>query len=173
MVAYSYKRRFVDPIRIGLCNSIAEVAALDFAHWMAPKRQTIRGPRGGHGHARPGQLMHHFCAMRTKQCFLIGIGRCIEVPPIALAFKAKGHGRSDRVVITHADHVTVLDRPDALDSFAKSDGFQDWFDMRQFWNEEHDGVERFEGFLLRWEPIRRENDERYDTEPAGANAGDY
>jgi hypothetical protein len=150
MVAYSYKRRFVPAIQVGLANSLEEIVALNLNHSPAPKRQTIRGPRGGHGHAKPGQLMHHFCGMRTEGCFLIGIGRCIGTNPIHLSFKP------DKVEC-HAIGIFTL--ASYLDRFAKLDGFIDWTELRSFWRENHQGVNKFEGFLIRWEPIRRANNE--------------
>lgn len=47
MVAYSYKRRFVTPIRVGL--------------GLLPKRQTIRA-HGLRRHARAGEELQHYCA---------------------------------------------------------------------------------------------------------------
>lgn len=68
MVAYSYKARFVEPIRLGL----------EPGPWIpGMKRQTIRADRKRH--ARPGEEIQHYRGMRTRQCFLIGRAICEAV----------------------------------------------------------------------------------------------
>jgi len=148
VVAYSFKHRFVTRIRIGLDGSNAP--------YTTPKRQTIRAPRKRH--AREGEEVQLYHAMRTKQCFLIGRGTCVDVTPITLRFY------SDRKEDSVACSATGLLTRSHLDQFAKLDGFIDWEELRQFWREEHPGVDKFEGFLIRWEPIRRANNERDHNE---------
>lgn len=135
MVAYSFKRRFVDPIRRGL------VSAYQDQHGILPKRQTIRADR--RRHARPGEEVQLYCGMRTKGCFLIGRARCIDVQSIRLR-------RLDRLV-------KIGDRPQLrrlfeLDAFARADGFADWHDLTEFWRDEHAG-QNFVGVIIFWEPI--------------------
>ncbi|MBN9568748.1 MAG: hypothetical protein J0H79_14200 [Alphaproteobacteria bacterium] len=66
MVAYSFKRQFVQPIR-----------ALN-------KRQTMRNERKRH--ARPGEILQLYTGMRTKHCRLIGTATCTAVLPVRLDF---------------------------------------------------------------------------------------
>jgi hypothetical protein len=68
MVAYSFKRQFVDPIRSGT------------------KAQTIRGRRI-RPHAVPGDALQLYCGMRTKGCFLIARATCREVSPIRIVLR--------------------------------------------------------------------------------------
>lgn len=124
MVAYSFKKRFAEPILAGT------------------KTQTIRKPRARH--ARPGEVVSLYTGMRTKQCKLIARRDCLDVSPIVLDFY---HGR----VESHATG-TAWTTPDALDAFARRDGFADWDALCEFWREEHGALERFEGVLIRWAP---------------------
>jgi len=133
MVAYSFKRRFVEPIRRGLASAYPDQAGI------CPKRQTIRADR--RRHARPGEELQLYCGMRTKGCFLIGRARCAGVDYVKLDF-------TGLVAVNRQAFI----RTDILDKFARSDGFSDFADMRSFWREEH-GLSVFEGVLVRWEPL--------------------
>lgn len=110
MVAYSFKKRFVAPIRAGLglimkddkgnwlqCESVIDDGATvshpfdpykDLAPEARPKRQTIRAI-GKRRHARPGETLQLYTAMRTKQCEKIGEARCIAVLPIRIVVKER------------------------------------------------------------------------------------
>lgn len=125
MVAYSFKERFVAPIQDGV------------------KRQTIRSPRLGRSrHARPGDNLQLYTAMRTKYCTLIGRAVCLSVSTIALDFEhTKIQYRDVGGGVT-----TIFDR----DKFAEEDGFRDWNEMRSFWGDQHPGVSHFDGILIRW-----------------------
>lgn len=123
MVAYSFQRRFLGPIRAGT------------------KRQTIRAERKRH--ARPGEPVQLYVGMRTKHCRLIAAPTCESVWPVRLDF--------DLATIEHGNG-RVFDESD-LDPFAVSDGFADWEDMRAFWERQHPGVRVFSGLLIRWTPI--------------------
>lgn len=92
MPAYSYKRRFVAPIWVGLGLPIKPVIGLVIAAGVEirPKRQTIRADRARH--ARPGEIVQHYCGMRTKSCFKIGEGRCTFASPIKLIMTPPGQG---------------------------------------------------------------------------------
>ena len=142
MVAYSYKRRFVDPIRCGLGLPFDEIGAL-----IRPKLHTIRSDRKRH--ARPGEELQHYCGMRTKGCFLIGRARCTSVDEIRIYINA------GRVIIDpHTADVVSYVKPKDLDQFAVSDGFDDWSDMREFWRSEHDEVtDLFIGVIIKWKPL--------------------
>ncbi|TGP28256.1 hypothetical protein EN875_032390 [Mesorhizobium sp. M2D.F.Ca.ET.232.01.1.1] len=124
MVAYSFKPRFVEPIGTGA------------------KRQTIRADRKRH--ARPGEQLQLYTGMRTKQCKLIGRATCIGVDLVMLNFADHGVARINGI---------VLFSDAAMQKFARSDGFASWADMRDFWRDNHPGVEVFEGVLIRWGDI--------------------
>lgn len=135
MTAYSFKKRFVDPIRSGLGNYEHIDGIIP-----RPKRQTIRA-HGKRRHARPGETLQLYTAMRTKQCKKIGDARCTEINrvliwPDVIAIMVNG----------------VMLGPRQLREFSRADGFDDPKDMQQFWLKEH-GADKFEGVLIRWEPI--------------------
>jgi hypothetical protein len=106
VVAYSFKRRFAEPILTGV------------------KRQTIRGERKRH--ARPGESLQLYIGMRTRGCRLIGTARCLFVSPICIDFKA------EYVVYKFGPGTTKVYRG-GLDGFAVGDGFKDWAEMCAFW----------------------------------------
>ncbi|HUC19089.1 MAG TPA: hypothetical protein VMA37_15535 [Acetobacteraceae bacterium] len=121
MVAYSFKSEFVRPIVTG------------------EKRQTIRA--GRRRHVRPGEVMQLYYGMRTKACYLVGTAVCASIWPISIDVT--------NVLIEYAD--TRLKGRQALDDFARSDGFPDWSGMRNFWIENHGPHEGpWTGLLIRW-----------------------
>jgi hypothetical protein len=140
MVAYSFQKRFVEPIRwgLGLGLDVAdEVLSIG-----EPKRQTIRAV-GKRVHARPGDKLQLYTGMRTKQCQQIGVARCISVMPIHINIEA-------RIIKSGG---VQLRRKD-LDGFARRDGFKDFADMRAFWLAEHGrAANDFHGLIIKWEPI--------------------
>jgi hypothetical protein len=138
VVAYSFKRRFVLPIRVGLGGD-------DNAdHSVIPKRQTIRA-RGRRRHARPGEELQLYCGLRARGAFLIGRARCKEVRDIVLTLDPKG-------CVAICQRVAVY-RGDGLDEFARTDGFDSWASLLQFWKEEHGDLAAFVGLLIEWEPL--------------------
>jgi hypothetical protein len=147
MVAYSFKARFVDPIKAGLGLLPPEVLFDD----ARSKRQTIRAI-GRRRHARAGETVQLYIAMRTKQCRKIGDGECVRVDPIRI------HVESGRIAIAPdtADQ-RMYDKSCDLDAFAQRDGFGDWAEMREFWRKEHGDLKRlgpFVGVLIQWSPFR-------------------
>jgi hypothetical protein len=140
MVAYSFKYRFVGPIRAGLGIEHLNERGKIVIPGAAPKRQTIR-PIGLRRHARPGNVLQLYHAMRTKQCFLIGEAICSEVIPM---------------IIWVGEHDLIIQRGGKLlgckqlESFAQEDGFADPDDMLSFWHEEHAGIEKFIGICIMW-----------------------
>lgn len=124
MVAYSFKARF-GPL-------IATRA----------KTQTVRS--GRKRHARPGETLQLYTGMRTRSCKLIATATCVAVSPIRFDF------RPDREMVEVHHRAAV--QPAELDFFAQSDGFADWADLKAFWAREHEGVERWEGVLIQWDP---------------------
>lgn len=128
MVAYSFKRVFVVPIRAGV------------------KQHTIRAERKRH--SRIGEEVQLYCGMRTRGCFLIGRATCSNVQPIGLAFDAH--------IVAIADREPISDDA-GLDAFARSDGFLDWGEMRAFWLREHKLVGtmgRWHGVIVFWKDFR-------------------
>lgn len=124
MVAYGFKKRFIDPIESGA------------------KTQTIRAPRKRH--ARVGEQLQLYTAMRTKHCRLLARSKCVDVSTVRLDFEA------DR--IENLDTGMAWTTRDDLNAFAVRDGFADFEDMRAFWKAEHPDTPQFEGVLIRWAP---------------------
>jgi hypothetical protein len=152
MVAYSYKGRFVAPIRVGLglpvLNLHYELGGYLPGQPIRPKLQTIRA-NGKRRHARAGETIQHYHGMRTTKCFKIGDATCARVDEIRISI------RSERIEIRRSDAgSSLIDKAAALDAFARSDGFDDWADMRAFWLEEHGGhrIGPFCGVLVQWKP---------------------
>lgn len=165
MVAYSFKKRFVTPIRYGLglimqddagnwipCEFVLDPGATvphrfdpytDLEPEALPKRQTIRAI-GKRRHARVGDKLQLYTAMRTKQCELIGEARCTRVREITI------HVGKRTLLIGIGDMKDALGG-DALHEFCRRDGFSGVVDMCEFWNKEH-GPGRFSGVLIEWEP---------------------
>lgn len=144
MVAYSFQKRFAQPILAGT------------------KLHTIRALRSRH--ARPGEELQLYCGMRTNQCRLIARKTCSA----ALAIGVDLH-RSQilieggaypwagkKLAIWKFDELTLagtcLTHGD-LFGFAQRDGFDGWPQMREFWIKTH-GVPRengiFVGKLIGW-----------------------
>jgi hypothetical protein len=143
MVAYSFKPRFVVPIRAGLGLDAPPIPLV------RPKRQTIRAI-GKRRHARPGEQLQLYQGMRTRDCFLIGEARCVNVVGVRV------HVNGGRITIapgTRDEH--AFDKAAQLDAFAQRDGFDDWSEMQEFWREEHGHLAQlgpFVGLLILWEP---------------------
>jgi hypothetical protein len=133
MVAYSFKSRFVEPIRLGL----------EPGPWTpGMKRQTIRADRKRH--ARPGEELQHYCGMRTAKCFLIGRAICEAVKRIWLAF--------DGAARVSIENGPIIRGVRLLDDFARHDGFGDWGELHVFWKAEHEALTGFEGVIVYWAP---------------------
>lgn len=125
MVAYSFKMRFARPIRSG------------------QKMQTIRADRARH--ARPGENVQLYTAMRTKQCQLIARGICRDVRPIVLDF---------RHLAVNIPGVEVFTTPEELAKFARRDGFADWDELHLFWMLEHKPLpDRWSGVIVFWHEL--------------------
>lgn len=134
MVAYSFKARFEMAIREG---------------W---KTQTIRAGRARH--ARPGEMLQLFVAMRTAQCHKICSDvRCTDVLKLVITFG--DDGGIDRIM---TDGVPVRD----LDAFAVQDGFRDADDMAEFWRREHGPLGEFHGVIIEWAAPKAASIERED-----------
>lgn len=138
MVAYSFKRRFVTPIKVGL-GQIEHIPGTEFV----PKRQTIRSAAGKKRHARPGEMVQLYYGLRTKHCFSIGVARCTDVAPIKIMVTPMNGLliETDRIIGSRES-----------EQFSKDDGFASLDDMDKFWREEH-GEGLFVGVLIKWEPV--------------------
>lgn len=123
MVAYSFKKRFVEPIRTGV------------------KPHTIRAYR--RRHARPGEEIQAYCGMRTKWCFLIARPMCSRVGSIEI----------DLGGLVTIDRSEVIEDRAELDFFSIKDGFVSWDDMVTFWRKNHPGVHWFKGVIIFWHPL--------------------
>jgi hypothetical protein len=137
MVAYSFNKRFVDPVRVGLSR-------ISLSFDCPPKRQTIRAI-GRRRHARPGETLQLYHGLRTRQCFKIGDARCVETLPIVIKVPLDDVWLA--VKIGDAEEVA------ADDTFARDDGFACIEDMWLFWRKEHPDDRIFKGLLIRWEPF--------------------
>jgi hypothetical protein len=128
MVAYSFQKRFAEPIQLGT------------------KCQTIRAPRKRH--ARPGEELQLYVGMRTKHCRLLGRRVCKSVVPVRLVFSRHGPAELFQVDGQYLS-------PKAMEIFARQDGFQSLEDMAQFWFASHGEPDRvtipFRGVLIQWE----------------------
>ena len=148
MVAYSFKKCFVAPIQVGLGIYRGDEETALRAAWPAAKRQTIRAI-GKRRHARPGETLQLYTAMRTKQCKLIGKARCIAVLPIRIMVNE--HSMPVEVDGRHVG-VGSHDYPGGLRELAQLDGFEHAEDMHAFWKAEH-GLGEFSGVLIKWAPL--------------------
>jgi hypothetical protein len=139
LTAYNFKARFIEPIRAGT------------------KRQTIRAERLGRSrHARPGEVLQIYTALRTKRTELLGYATCVRVRSIRFEFSACRNIGESRIYISGGEGMPWRRFcPTSLDAFARRDGFEDWGELREFWALEHDGVREFEGALIEWDGFRQ------------------
>lgn len=155
MVAYSFNKRFAEPIETG------------------QKRQTIRAPR--RRHARVGEQLQLYTGMRTKACRLIrddvvcvALGEVrFDLRPLA-DLPEPGSARelarllAERPLPLEVNGIPIETASDQ-DTFAAADGFEGWMlgktllspfeAMVNFWMVTH-GAGLFTGVLIRWEPAR-------------------
>ncbi len=125
MVAYSFNKQFIEPIREGR------------------KTQTIRA-HGKRRHAQMGDTLQLYSGMRTAHCVrIIEDTVCCDACAIWIDF-------DDAMRITRIETygVPVID----LDAFARRDGFENIKDMGAFWEFAHGPMERFIGMLIEWVP---------------------
>lgn len=146
MVAYSFQKRFLPKI----------VAGLEPGPWLpGMKRHTMRELRSGRSrHARPGETIQIYTAMRTRHCRQVGAARCVATVPMAVGFDDDGQflvwrrpdrmGGEARGWLRDYEHLAqplrfVLEKPPELglrfaelDAFAQADGFDDAAAMAAF-----------------------------------------
>jgi hypothetical protein len=137
MVAYSFQRQFVVPIQQGLGIDNIDLGVV-------PKRHTIRADRKRH--ARPGEELQLYRGMRTRGCFLIGRARCTSISTITLVFRGEAIG-------VWIDGTRTAASLRARNAFARSDGFNDWAGLVEFWKENHGPLGSWDGVIIRWEPL--------------------
>jgi hypothetical protein len=136
MVAYSFAPQFIAPIEA------------------RTKLQTVRAHR--RRHARVGEPIQLYTAMRTKQCrkLVNPDPICIRVWDIRIAVDASER----RVIGAISLDGALLNQPE-MEAFAQSDGFVADADssalrrMGEFWLKAHANLGReflFEGVCLRW-----------------------
>ena len=141
MSAYSFKKRFVVPIWVGLGMEIQPWEGCDRC-WIADTGKAPNDPRTGRRrHARPGEFIQLYTAMRTKQCRLIAELMCESVHKIEMD------------IGKHRLYVEIDGRAmkgGGIHDFARQDGFEHGEDMLEFWHTNHPGVKHFDGNLIKW-----------------------
>lgn len=120
MVSFTFKPEFVPLIHSG------------------EKFQTIRsGMR-----CQPGDTMHLFTGLRTKQCQRIGEAVCVETFPVMFRENSFHTGLNNKVI--------HMKDPDLLLAFAKADGFKTWDQCHEFFRQQYEFP--FTGYVHRWDP---------------------
>jgi hypothetical protein len=133
MVAYSFNRQFYDAVSSRV------------------KRQTVRANRKRH--ARAGEAVQLYAAMRTKHCRKIVDDDpiCISVDLVEIGVSADVLQRLAWVAI---NGVRLSDQD--IETFAVADGFRSTSGatarqrMGRFWSTAH-GTGVFEGVLIKWD----------------------
>lgn len=151
MVAYSFHAQFIGPI----CR--------------LEKTHTIRKARAGRSrHARAGEEIQHYTGPRMRPR-LFGRSTCESVQRVELDFETprvewivREPLVDARGIITQGVSVVAEGAQEALDLFAKSDGFESWDQMRAFWQLNHDlgpGRWRWSGSMICWKDFKGVGDE--------------
>ncbi|QDH35823.1 ASCH domain-containing protein [Porphyrobacter sp. YT40] len=137
MVAYSFAPQFIEPIVT------------------RAKRQTVRAER--RRHAREGEAIQLYTAMRTKQCrkLIEPDPICIGVQPITITIDAQAEQLITGITV---GHVALSDV--GIERFAERDGFGSLAQgfarrrMGEFWLKAHAELGArwvdFEGVCIRW-----------------------
>lgn len=92
MVAYSFKKRFAEPILEGR------------------KSRTIRAV-GKRVHAKPGDVLQLYIGMRTKHCRLIAAPTCTYAGPIVIDW-------TETIIMAHGGRILDLEGFAQADGFA-------------------------------------------------------
>ena len=120
MAAYSFQRRFVEPIQAGT------------------KAHTIRGDRKDGRVPKVGEPLYLFCGMRTKGCFRI----LPEAPPCTRVERISIYYAHGPCVFVEAGE---LDKTEC-ERLAVADGFDSFAEMMTFW----EGRLPFTGNIIHW-----------------------
>jgi hypothetical protein len=161
MAAYSFQKRFIPHI----------LAGLESGPWLpGMKRHTLRRPRvGRQGHARPEQPVHLFTGMRTKACRKLGLAVASVQIPVTLATAWHGHPlvlmrRDGAVTLGRTGHLApvvqllLFTAPgfvlcgEAMEEFARADGFADLTDMLRFFDAPAGQPATLDMVLIGWRP---------------------
>lgn len=100
------------------------------------KTHTIRGRRAHPD--KPGNILHLYTGLRTKQAQLLLRVTCTRIQDISLTVD-----ENDRFQ-AYIDGVQLA--PDELEALAKRDGFQGTRSMALWWN----GLYPFHGHIIHW-----------------------
>lgn len=122
MVAYNFKKRFANDVEAGR------------------KRQTIRA---GEPRCKVGDALQLYTGMRTKACRKLRDAVCAEVRTITITHEDhtyRGHG-----IILNRQR---LETPADGRSLARADGFENVYQMCQWFDETH-GLP-FDGHVVNW-----------------------
>jgi len=134
MPLLGFKARFAPMVE----NGVAAAARRAIPNEGQPiKRQTIRALRKDGRDPAPGDTLHLYTGLRTKQARLLGEVRCRAVTTLRIDRSGSRVRRDGR----------VLDRAATL-RLARADGFVDRESMIDFVQKMH-GLP-FEGLLIRW-----------------------
>jgi hypothetical protein len=138
---YGFKKQFVDPILDGRKGGTIRVT------------RKGGGDRPG-GHARPGETLHLYYGLRTRQCTKITEKMCIGSVPIAIHFDPKPLVH----IALSEQRKMFFSTPAELDAFAVFDGFAAFEELAAFWRATHGPVKIFDGWHIRWLPLPGENE---------------
>ncbi len=122
MPAVNFQKRFADAVESG------------------EKRQTIRAYRRDGRDPKPGDTLHLFTGMRTRQCRKLGEQVCVDVTPILI-------GPSGIALHPYTDECLARTPVDA-DTEAVADGFESFAAMRAWFEKTH-GLP-FNGLRISW-----------------------
>lgn len=133
MVAYSFNKQFAEDVISG------------------KKVQTVRANRKRH--ARVGEPIQLYTAMRTKHCRkLIDVDPvCVSVQEVIISFPAD---ESDADLIMLLDRMPVVSND--LELFAKADGFDSVRHFKDWWRTTHGKTKDsflFKGVVIHWEEV--------------------
>lgn len=133
MVAYSFKKGFIEPIQSGR------------------KQQTVRH-QGGKRHARPGEPIQIYTGMRTKACrkIISPDPICTRVDEIRIDVEGMAKGDLDECVKINGIPLSN----EELCSFCLADGFDNVTAFVRFWGITH-GCKPFEGVIVHWLPAEK------------------
>jgi hypothetical protein len=105
------------------------------------KRQTIRGIRKNP--IKEGETLYMWWKQRSPQREKLGETKCVKIREICIM--TDGYDFPD-------DQYSLVDHPSLLDNFAIADGFDNWQQLIEFFENAH-GLP-FEGVLIEWDSIK-------------------
>jgi hypothetical protein len=137
LVAYTFTREFIEPIRAGAKGGTIRLARKGSVSRTRPETG---------GHARPGDELSLYYGLRRPGCFLIKAERCFAT----VAVRIDTGRREVRLGDGGALRLTGA----ALEAFARFDGFDDFNAMAAFFQRAHKAVV-FDGWNIQWGNIMR------------------